>query len=227
MRFTRVLWFVVCALGLCSVSLHSAYAKSDDSQAISNESKDSPSTMELLGVLTGDRFLGNLEAPVVIVEYASFTCSHCADFNTKVFPRIKSEYIDTGKVLYIFRDFPLDRLSLTAAMLGTCYKDNDKFFSYMKAVFSSFDTFIATRKDLGLLSNVAKISNISDKEFKRCTTDESIMDHVIQKKFLAVSKLDVNSTPAFFINGNRYDAAHDFRSISEEIERYIAERSGN
>ncbi|MCU7611750.1 DsbA family protein [Anaplasma capra] len=212
------------AVCLCFVLLGASAAVGGEVGATSSGdakvANDAANTAEeLLGLVSGDRFLGNTSAPVVMVEYASFACAHCADFATKVLPRLKSEYIDRGKLLYILRDFPLDRLSLTAAMLGSCYKDNRAFFAYAKAVFNSFDALIATHKDLGLLANIAKISNISDEEFKRCTTDEALMDSIVQKKFLAVNKLDVNATPAFFLNGQRYDGGHDFGSISEEIER--------
>ena len=176
---------------------------------------------QLLGLMPDDRYLGSVGAPVIMIEYASLACSHCAEFTTKVFPKLKKEYVDTGKVLYIYRDFPLDRLSLVAAMLGECYKGNQSFFSYIKAVFGSFETLIATYKDLGLLSNIAKISNISSDEFKRCTTDESLMDKVINRKFLAVNKLNVDATPAFFIDGRRYESSHTFNSMAEEIERAL------
>lgn len=70
--------------------------------------------------------------------------------------------------------------------------------------------------------NIAKISNISDEDFKRCTTDEELMDRVVQQKFLAVNTLDVNATPSFFINGERYSGGHDFDSIAAEIDRVTA-----
>nr|WP_225318158.1 DsbA family protein [Anaplasma marginale] len=225
LRYCAGISVVAC---LCSVLLLS-FSVAADTKKVDLPSNHEASTVDtadvtaekLLGLMPGDRFLGNTSAPVVMLEYASFSCSHCADFATKVLPRLKNEYIDKGKLLYILRDFPLDKLSLSAAMLGACYKDNKTFFAYAKAVFNSFDALIATHKDLGLLANIAKISNISDEEFKKCTTDEALMDRVVQQKFLAVNTLDVNATPAFFLNGQRYEGSHDFTSISAEIEKLI------
>ncbi|MDB1135571.1 DsbA family protein [Candidatus Anaplasma sp. TIGMIC] len=221
MAFLRFVLGVFPAVAVCAVCVMGPLAvkANEGGESITDSVAIEVTAEQLVGLLPDDRFLGREDAPVVIVEYASFSCAHCADFATKVFPRLKSVYVDTGKVLYIYRDFPLDRLSLRAAMLGMCYKDNKSFFSYVKAVFSSFDTLIATYKDLGLLVNIAKISNISDDEFKRCTTDDALMDRIVQQKFHAVNKLDVNATPVFFINGKRYESAHNFDSISEEIER--------
>lgn len=218
LRYFGILCFVAV---VCVVTMFGYAAKAGDR----TDSDITP--QQLLSLMPKDRYLGDVNAPVVIVEYASFTCSHCADFAAKVFPLLKSEYIDTGKVLYIYRDFPLDKLSLTAAMLGSCYRDNKTFFAYVRAVFGAFDTLIATYKDLGLLTNIAKISNISDEEFKKCTTDESLMDDIVQQKFLAVSKLDVNATPVFFINGRKYESAHTFDVMSEEIERELVSRPSN
>ncbi|MGN7661706.1 MAG: DsbA family protein [Anaplasma sp.] len=230
MGFLR--YFLGVPLVVCLCIANISVAVSDEVETLPVESveikeetktaeESGPTAQELLGLVDGDRFLGNKNAPVVMVEYASFACSHCADFAVKVFPKLKRDYIDQGKLLYVLRDFPLDKLSLTAAMLGSCYRDNKAFFAYAKAVFNSFDALIATHKDLGLLANIARISNISDEEFKRCTTDEALMDQVVQQKFLAVSKLDVNATPAFFINGRRYEGARDYNSMAEEIERTI------
>ena len=214
LRFFLTVFVVVCCSELC-------LAGASGEQVTEPDAAEEVTSQQLLGLMPDDRYLGNVDAPVVMIEYASLACSHCADFTIKVFPKLKREYVDTGKVLYIYRDFPLDRLSLVAAMLGECYKNNRSFFSYIKAVFGSFETLIATHKDLGLLSNIAKISNISSDEFKRCTTDESLMDRVVNKKFLAVNKLNVDATPAFFIDGRRYESSHTFNGMAEEIERAL------
>ncbi|QXK91685.1 DsbA family protein [Neoehrlichia mikurensis] len=183
--------------------------------------KDSTTAEELLGLMPHDRFLGNKKAPVVIIEYASFSCMHCASFILSVLPKIEDKYIKTGKLLYIYRNFPLDYVSLKAAMLGLCYDSNESFFTYSKAVFSSIEALVRNYKDLTLLSNIAKISNISDERFNKCMNDEHMMDYIIQDKLLASNKLQVMATPTFFINGKKYDKAHDFESFSRVIDEII------
>ncbi|MGN7618713.1 MAG: DsbA family protein [Ehrlichia sp.] len=182
---------------------------------------DDITARELLNLLPNDRFLGNTKAPVVIIEYASFSCMHCANFALNIFPELNRKYIQTGKVLYIFRNFPLDYISLKAAMLGTCYNSASSFFTYNKAVFSSIEALVTNYKDLGVLSNIAKISNVSDERFEKCINDEDIMDYIIQEKFVANRKLQVNATPVFFINGKKYDGAHSIESFSEAIDELI------
>ncbi|QGR02809.1 DsbA family protein [Ehrlichia ruminantium] len=182
---------------------------------------DDISPKELLTLLPNDRFLGNTKAPVVMIEYASFSCMHCAHFALNIFPVLESKYIKEGKLLYIFRNFPLDYVSLKAAMLGTCYDTASSFFTYNKAVFSSIEALVTNYRDLGVLSNIAKISNISEERFNKCVNDEDIMNYIIQEKFVASRKLQVNATPVFFINGKKYDKAHDVESFSETINELI------
>ncbi|CAI28225.1 hypothetical protein EHRUM1_07850 [Ehrlichia ruminantium] len=182
---------------------------------------DDISAKELLTLLPNDRYLGNTKAPVVIIEYASFSCMHCAHFALNVFPVLEHKYIKEGKLLYIFRNFPLDYISLKAAMLGTCYDTASSFFTYNKAVFSSIEALVTNYRDLGVLSNIAKISNISEERFNKCVNDEDIMNYIIQEKFIANKKLQVNATPVFFINGKKYDKAHDVESFSEAINELI------
>ena len=182
---------------------------------------DDITVKELLNLLPNDRFLGNTKAPVVIIEYASFSCMHCANFALNIFPELNRKYIQTGKVLYIFRNFPLDYISLKAAMLGTCYNTANSFFTYNKAVFSSIEALVTNYKDLGVLSNIAKISNVSDERFNKCVNDEDIMNYIVQEKFIANRKLQVNATPVFFINGRKYDKPHSIESFSETIDELI------
>ncbi|AHC39490.1 DsbA family protein [Ehrlichia muris] len=206
-----------------------AFCSDDHKQELSQKfysdtlvkSSDDITAQELLSLLPSDRFIGNTKAPVVIIEYASFSCMHCAHFTLNVFPELNRKYIRTGKVLYIFRNFPLDYISLKAAMLGTCYNTANSFFTYTKAVFSSIEALVTHYKDLGVLSNIAKVSNISDERFDKCINDEDIMNYIVQEKFVANRKLQVNATPVFFINGKKYDKPHDIESFSETIDELI------
>ena len=144
-------------------------------------------------------------------------CTFCTEYISV----LERKYIKEGKLLYIFRNFPLDYVSLKAAMLGTCYDTADSFFTYNKAVFSSIEALVTNYRDLGVLSNIAKISNVSEERFNKCVNDENIMDYIIQEKFIANRKLQINATPVFFINGKKYDKAHDVESFSETINELL------
>ncbi|QKX02712.1 thioredoxin domain-containing protein [Wolbachia endosymbiont of Litomosoides sigmodontis] len=163
---------------------------------------------ELLSPLSGDKLLGNHKAPILMIEYASLTCYHCSLFHREVFPEIKKKYIDTGKMLYIFRHFPLDYRGLKAAMLSYCYEKQEDYFNFNKAVFSSIDSWnYSNLGDLTVLQKVAALSNLKQDTFNRCINDEKVMDKIINDKSLAINKLGIMATPIFFIRPNN-DKSH-------------------
>ncbi|WFW29570.1 MAG: DsbA family protein [Wolbachia endosymbiont of Menacanthus eurysternus] len=167
-------------------------------------------TEKLLSPLPDDKLLGNLEAPILMIEYASLTCYHCSLFHRDVFPAIKKKYIDTGKILYIYRHFPLDYRGLKAAMLSFCYKNEEDYFNFNKAVFNSIDLWnYSDLSDLTVLQKIASLSNLKHDIFNRCIDEEKnkeVFNKIINDKSLAINKLGVTATPMFFIkfNNNLY-----------------------
>ncbi|NUY39861.1 thioredoxin domain-containing protein [Wolbachia endosymbiont of Litomosoides brasiliensis] len=158
---------------------------------------------ELLLPLSGDRLLGDPKAPILMIEYASLTCYHCSLFHREVFPEIKKKYIDTGRMLYIFRHFPLDYRGLKAAMLSYCYEKQEDYFNFNKAVFSSIDSWnYSNLGDLTVLQKVAALSNLKQDTFNRCINDKKVMDKIMNDKSLAINKLGIMATPIFFIKLN-------------------------
>lgn len=174
--------------------------------------QSAPSSTELMqtGPL-GDIVLGSDKAPVTIIEFASMTCGHCAHFATTTFPPLKKAYIDTGKVRYIFREFPLDDLAAAASVLARCAGKNDK-----EKTFVLIETLFAAQKDwlvqqpLQPLKNFAKQVGLGEEAFEACFADKAIIDGIRANQQQAI-KFGVNSTPWFFINGTaqRGDIAFD------------------
>ncbi|APR98310.1 thioredoxin domain-containing protein [Wolbachia endosymbiont of Folsomia candida] len=181
-----------------------AVVKQDLSDNRYNQKKINEITAkELLSPLPDDKLLGDPKAPILMVEYASLTCYHCSLFHKDVFPKIKKKYIDTGKMLYIFRHFPLDYRALKAAMLSHCYEKQEDYFNFNKAVFNSIDSWnYSNLSDLTVLQRVARLSNLKQDAFNQCINDKKIMDKVITDKSLAINKLGIMATPIFFIKSN-------------------------
>nr|WP_246168545.1 thioredoxin domain-containing protein [Wolbachia endosymbiont of Ctenocephalides felis wCfeT] len=158
---------------------------------------------ELLSPLPGDKLLGDPKAPILMIEYASLTCYHCSLFHKDIFPHLKRKYIDTGKMLYIFRHFPLDYRALKAAMLSYCYEKQEDYFNFNKAVFNSIESWnYSNLSDLTVLQRVAALSNLKQSAFNQCINDKDIMDKIINDKSLAINKLGITATPIFFIKPN-------------------------
>ena len=159
-----------------------------------------------LAVQPGDRVLGKADAPITIIEYASLTCPHCAHFEVDVLPKLKAKWIDTGKAKLVLRDFPLDEPALRAAMVARCAPP-ERFYPLVDTFFAQQEQWATTRDYRAALEKLAKLGGISNKEFAACISDKKLEDQVTQSRLTASQELDVQATPRFFINGEKFDGA--------------------
>ena len=164
----------------------------------------------------GDRTLGKDDAPVTIVEYASMTCPHCAHFHETTYPELKKRYIDTGKVRFIFREFPLDPLAAGASMLARC-ADKDKFYPLIETLFQQ-QTKWAVEKPIPQLMAIAKQAGIGEQTFNSCLSDQKMLDAIQAEQKRATDKFGVNSTPTIFINGRKQAGAATIEDLAKVID---------
>jgi protein-disulfide isomerase len=164
----------------------------------------------------GDRSLGKDDAPVTIVEYASMTCPHCAMFHETTYPELKKRYIDTGKVRFIFREFPLDPLAAGASMLARC-ADKDKFFPLIETLFHMQRTW-AVEKPIPPLMAIAKQAGFSEQSFNACLSDQKMLDAMQAEQKRATDKFKVNSTPTLFINGKMQKGGMSIDDLAKVID---------
>jgi protein-disulfide isomerase len=163
--------------------------------------------------------LGSADAPITVVEYASMTCGHCAHFHNKVFPELKQKYIDTGKVHFIMREFPLDNLAVAASMLARC-AGGDKTFPLISALFAKQDEWAFVRGDpRPELLKFAKQAGFTKESFDKCLTDQKLLDDVVAVRTRASQQFGVDATPTFFVNGKRLEgvALEDFEKAFAPI----------
>jgi len=167
-----------------------------------------------------DMVLGKEDAPVTIVEYSSLSCPHCAHFHKDVMPALKSDYIDTGKLRYIEREFPLNQAALGGAVLARCV-DPSRFFAFTDLLFSRQEDWAFKEDALQRLRLYAKQAGLTDADFEKCLDDESL-----QKKVLAVrdrgEKEGVKATPTFFINGKVFNGAPTLEALAEAMKPYLS-----
>jgi protein-disulfide isomerase len=154
-----------------------------------------------LGALP-DIVQGQADAPVTIVEYASMTCSHCAAFHRDVFPLLKKNYIDTGKVKFMLREFPLDPLATAAFMLARAL--GDKRDAAVDLLFALQKNWVLTDTPRDSLESVLKQTGMSAETFEATLKNDKLRDGVVAVHDRAVEKFGVNSTPTFFVNGDKY-----------------------
>ncbi len=164
----------------------------------------------------GDRTLGKDDAPVTIVEYASMTCPHCAHFHETTYPELKKRYVDTGKVRFIFREFPLDPLAAGASMLARC-ADKDKFYPMIETLFQQQRQW-AVEKPIPKLLALAKQAGMSEQTFNSCLSDQKMLDAMQAEQKRATDKFGVNSTPTLFVNGKKVVGGTSIDELAKLIE---------
>ncbi len=167
----------------------------------------------------GDIVLGSDKAPVTIIEYASMTCPHCAHFSTDTFPELQKRYIDTGKVRYIFREFPLDPLSAAGFMLARC-AGKDKFIPVVETLFAKQLDWMV-QKPIEPLRAIAKQFGFTEQSFDQCLANQHVLDGIQEVRDRAAEKLGVNSTPTFFVNGQKLTGDQSIDALAKVIDPYL------
>ncbi|MBZ8133354.1 DsbA family protein [Afifella sp. IM 167] len=214
--FTRRHFTAALALG--SVV---AFTGLSGGSALAQEAKETVSVDELMkpGPL-GDRSLGKEDAPVTIVEYASMSCSHCADFHNETYPELKEQYIDTGKVHFIFREFPIDAAAYGIAMAARCAPEN-RYFDVIDLFFEHQMDWMRAEDRYAAILDLAKQVGFSEDSFEACLQNQALFDGLTAGKDRAVKDFGVQGTPTFFINGEKNVGALSFDQLKQEIDKNL------
>jgi protein-disulfide isomerase len=168
-----------------------------------------------------DMALGPINAPVTITEYAAATCPHCAAFNSDVFPRIKSEYIDTGKVRYVFREFPLNIQDAACSMLARSIArdDSGKYFAVVDVMFRQQDQLV--KKTTETLKLIGRQAGLSQQAIEDCLKDQALLDKITADRKYASEVLKIGGTPTFFINGEMIVGETSFEEFDKRIKSLL------
>ncbi len=169
-----------------------------------------------------DMALGPTNAAVTITEFASMTCPHCAAFTEKVFPKIKSEYIDSGKIRFVFREFPLDIKAAAGSMLARCIAKDDsaKYFAVIDMLFRQQAEW-ALKNTTETLTRIGKQAGLSQQQVEACLKDQALLDKIAADQKYANEVLKVNSTPTFFINGEMMKGEQSFEEFDKRIKSLL------
>jgi protein-disulfide isomerase len=169
----------------------------------------------------GDRVLGKADAPVTVVEYASATCPHCAEFHQLVLPQIKTDYIDTGKVRFIFREFPLDQLALGAFMLARCVPE-DKYFPVLDLMFRRQATWAKAGNPADELFKIMRMAGMNEAGFEACINRKELSKALVAAAKKAKQDFAIKGTPAIFVNGTYIDAHEEMTAVKAAIDKALA-----
>lgn len=174
-----------------------------------------------------DRVMGSDSAPVTVIEYASMTCGHCAHFSKEVLPEVKKNLIDTGKLRLVFRDFPLDKVALKAAMMARCLPA-DKYFGMIEVIFSSQERWMSNEDPVKGLEQIGALAGMDSDAFNKCTTDEALEKRILAGMQEAQDKYQVKSTPSFIFNNGAeiYAGGKDAAAFAETVNKLSGAKQG-
>jgi len=156
-----------------------------------------------------EHVLGKADAPVTIIEYASLTCPHCAEFHNVTMPKVKSEFVEKGQARLVFRPFPLDRLALSASLLAQC-APGDGYFSMLAILFRSQQTWEHAQDPVAALKQIGRTAGMTEDAIDKCLADKTVIDQIVAGMKEAQEKFKVDATPTFIINGKSYPGALPF-----------------
>lgn len=159
-----------------------------------------------------DMVLGNPDAPIEIIEYASMTCPHCATFHKETLPQLKSEWIDTGRAKLVFREFPLDRLAVVASAVARC-SGPDHFFGFINVLFETQQTWARAEDPVEAIRQIVRMGGFDPAMVDACVADNAVIDGVIATRLHGEQNYDIQSTPSLVINGEVHGGDMRFETI--------------
>ena len=149
-----------------------------------------------------ERVLGKKDAPVTIQEFASLTCSHCAEFTVTILPELEKRYVDTGKVRFIFRDFPLDGIALKASAVAHCMPA-EQFYPFVNVLYKNLEQWAFSKNPEQVLMQYAKLGGLAEEKAKACLQDPKKLDELVAARTAAQQKYDIDATPTFIFNDGK------------------------
>ena len=164
--------------------------------------------------------IGSEDAPVKMIEFASFTCGHCAKFHNEVFPKLKEDFIDSNKMFFTYKDFPLDKYALKASVIARC-SGNSKFFSFLKVLYSKQKDWTRTQDPFKSLLKIAKLGGLKNDEIKVCVGNKSIEDGILKQRLNFSKKFDITATPTIYINGEKYNGDLTYEALKLKLESIL------
>lgn len=182
----RKIWLALAALAMLGVVSAPPSARADEVPQISAD----------------DRVQGSPNAPITVFEFFSFTCPHCADFAANTFPEVKKNWIDPGKVKWVYRDYPLDRNALKAAMVARCAPP-DRYPGFVETLFAQQANWGMMDDPAPALKRIALLGGITAEQFDKCINDDALSKQIVAAEYDAQKKYGVDSTPTFFVNGQK------------------------
>ena len=178
----------------------------------------------VLNITENDFVIGNIDAPITIIEYASMSCSHCASFHNDTLPELKKEYIDTGKVKFVFRDFPYNFPALLGSMMMRC-TPNEVRYDYMNALYKLQNQWVLEEnaKTTQELYKIMQSGGMKKEDFEACINNTDLENKIIQEIIDAQEEFQIKNTPSFLVNGNLVAGNKSIKEFRQIIDKILSE----
>ena len=178
----------------------------------------------LIEINDSDFYIGDPNAPVTIIEYASMSCSHCADFHNNTLNEIKEEYVDTGKVKFAFRDFPFNYPALAGSMMMRCVPNNVRY-DYMNALYKLQNKWVSRdiTKTKAELYKIMQSGGMQQEEFDSCLANVDLENDILDEVMQAQGEFNIRSTPSFIINGKLISGNKNIKEFRQIIDKILSE----
>ena len=214
-------------LAVSLLAAGAAHAAEPNLKAIKDSGGKVTSSLITDAPLRGDYVMGKETAPLVLVEYASLSCPHCAHFSSSVLPELQKRYIETGKMRYILRQFPLNEPALKGAMLVECVgeQSTEKYFLFSKVLFDAQNKWAFDGNFLSGMETIAGVGGLSKEQFNNCINNTDREMKVLKVRQLATDELKVPHTPYIYIGNEVYTGNLSVPEISAFIDAKLAQLS--
>jgi len=172
--------------------------------------------LEAPQVKPDDRVLGKADAPITIFEFFSLTCPHCADFEEHTYPKLKAEWVDTGKAKIVYRDYPLDQNALKAAMVARCAPP-ERYAAFVEVLFKQQLVWAVQKDPTDALKKIAALGGVGAEQFDKCIKDQDLSKQIVAEEYEAQTKYGVDSTPTFFVDGKKVVGALPYDDFVKDL----------
>ncbi|WP_161958840.1 DsbA family protein [Ferruginivarius sediminum] len=185
--------------------------------AAPSDASDAMQRVAVTDIGEDEYVLGDPDAPLTIIEYASLTCPHCASFHRETLPKLKENWIEPGKAKLVYRHYPLDELALRGALLANCF-EGDKFFAVLDLLFKSQQRWARAQDPIQALARIGGMAGLDQQSFETCMTDQAEADSIIEMQLEARNEIDLTSTPTFVVEGEKVVGSQPYEVFAEKLQ---------
>ena len=214
--------YLAVTLSIIILNICISFSVKSTNSDIKNEPQNSLTSLEKANLLKAgenDIILGNPNAKIVVVEFSSPSCYHCADFHKNVIKDFLNDYVNTGKVAYYVRDIPSDRQALSGSLLMRC-APKEQYYDFMNVLFEQQNNWLFKKDFQEILAQIANLGGINAEQYQKCQNDENIKK-IIMGNISNARSLKVFVTPTIFINGELYNGKHKYSDFKEAIDKLL------